>query len=89
MRVAARDIPPQGLNALRRQVSGHYVITEHLQERMAQKQISMTSVLRTITTGAVVEFHTEQGTRRVQLCFAGICVVVDLDKRVVVTAFRE
>ena len=64
--------------------------SEHLWFKKERREITDEEVNDTVEHGDVIEYNELKGTRRVLLKNAnGICVVVDLDVKEIVTAFKD
>jgi len=62
----------------------------YILRRLYTRQIRINQVKKAVREGEIIEYHTLRGSRRVLIRDSiGICVVVDLDTRCVVTAFKN
>lgn len=88
MRILAGRLPPAYVASLRQAIGPEFAHTDHVLHRMASKGVTMSMLLGCLESGRIIEVHNEAGTLRAMLRDAtGVCAVVDLHNRTVVTTY--
>src|SRR5271165_4786314 len=68
-------------------------VIQHAKDRMAQKHVTPEQAMLAIQSGQVIELHNDAGTLRtllrVDLQSTSVCVVLDLDRRAIITVWRN
>ena len=89
MKVLRRSLTDSQIARLRAEVSGAWSATEYSRKRLILWKVSGEELNATCSTGYLIEFHDKAGTRRILLRRRGLCVVLDLDKHLIITAYRN
>jgi len=65
-----------------------FTITDYFKTRLAERGLSVKDIKNALTHGSLIEYHTLKGTRRLLVRDdKGTCVVLDLDKKSVITTY--
>ncbi len=89
MRLLRDSLTPEQIKRVRGQVSGHWTATEYSFKRLKLWKVSGDELADVLRMGILIEWHNEAGTRRILLRRRGLCIVLDLDKHVIITAYRN
>ena len=90
MKVLASDLTFTQRARLRAELEeGVLTTTNHAIDRAHEAGVWPFELEWALQYGRLIEFHNETGTRRILVRDHGICVVVDLDKRVIITVYRN
>jgi len=89
MKVLASVLTEEQRVRLRAELKGTLRLTSHAHEQSEHHKVERFELEWTLRNGCLIEFHNEAGTRRILLRSCGVCAVIDLDERVIVTVYRN
>ena len=92
MRIHVKRLSPKFKRELYREISKvkEWDFTSYSLDKIYKRGIAVENLGEAIVKGKLIEYHTKEGSRRVLLrCKDGTCVVVDLDKQTIITAYKN
>jgi len=91
-KIHANHLAPVTKHKLQQRIDNvrNWKFTKHALDNIEDRSIEVDALSGAVAKGHIIEYHTKKGTSRVLLKYdGGTCVVVDLDKEAVITAYKN